>query len=208
MRETENENPFGRSGHGRDGTSFDPHALLLHQLEVKMDELERSAATLRASENRFRTAFESSPIGLVIMNIDGKYLRVNQAFSRMLGYREEELIGRNYEEFTHPDDRAQNRATMHDFLRGERTGAELEKRFLRKDGSSVWEGEIENRRKDGTTFPEEMTITPVLDKTGQITHFVAVKKDVTVSRARRATGLDVRNSRIDCHQIQPQDHHV
>ena len=303
MRETENENPFGRSGHGRDGTSSDPHALLLHQLEVKMDELERSAAALRASENRFRTAFESSAIGLVIMDVDGIYLRVNQAFSRMLGYMEEELIGRNYEEFTHPDDRAQNRATMHEFLRGERTGAELEKRFLRNDGSivwatmgahllfddhgaptsfvtyvqdisrrreaeealrlhsaalsaaanaiiitdrngaiiwcnpaferhsgysavevlqqhprmfksgahdavfyeqlwstilsgRVWEGEIENRRKDGTTFPEEMTITPVLDKTGQITHFVAVKKDVTMEKANHRELVAARDSAL------------
>ena len=42
-----------------------------------------------------------------------------------------------------------------------------------------WRGELINRRKDGTVYPEEMTITPVQDRTGEITHFIAIKLDIT-----------------------------
>jgi len=60
---------------------------------------------LRESEERFRSAFENAPIGVALVGLDGRRLKVNQALCEMLGYSEEELLGHNYSEVIHPDDR-------------------------------------------------------------------------------------------------------
>ena len=61
-------------------------------------------ARLRESEERFRTAFMDAPIGVPLVGLDGRRLRVNRALCEMLGYTEEELLGGDYAEVIHPDD--------------------------------------------------------------------------------------------------------
>ncbi len=61
-------------------------------------------ARLRESEERFRTAFMDAPIGVALVGLDGRRLRVNRALCEMLGYTEEELLGGDYAEVIHPDD--------------------------------------------------------------------------------------------------------
>src|SRR6267143_1233446 len=71
------------------------------------DERSRRLATLGAlqdSEARLRGAFDHAAIGMTLSNPDGRWLRVNQAFCDLLGYTEEELVGRNFQSITHPDD--------------------------------------------------------------------------------------------------------
>ena len=93
---------------------------------------------LRASEERWRGLFESVPIGVALLTPDGRYLTVNQAFQKMLGYSEAELRGRSPIELTHEDDRAVTEAFRATRTAGDARTVRREKRYRRKDGSVIW----------------------------------------------------------------------
>jgi PAS domain S-box-containing protein len=93
---------------------------------------------LRASEERWRGLFESVPIGVALLTPDGRYLTVNQAFQKMLGYSEAELRGRSPIELTHEDDRAVTEAFRATRTAGDARTVRREKRYWRKDGSVIW----------------------------------------------------------------------
>jgi len=94
---------------------------------------------LRKNERQFKTIFEQSPIGMSLTDlITGEIRSVNQSYLDLLGLEREELVGRNWSEFTHPDDK-DNSAGMTEKMRlGERGPFNFDKRFIRKDGSTVW----------------------------------------------------------------------
>jgi PAS domain S-box-containing protein len=99
----------------------------------------RAESALRASEEEFRANFESAGIGQLQTDPKtGHLLRVNRRFCEMVGYSEQELLGRHYLEITHPDDRSFNTESIQPFLRGETDEYTIEKRYVRKDGSSIW----------------------------------------------------------------------
>ena len=93
---------------------------------------------LRESESRFRTLFEDAAFGIAIASVDGQLLNCNPAFSKMLGYSLGELDNRPWSDVTHPDDIADNQALSEKLIRGEITSYRMEKRFIRKDGETVW----------------------------------------------------------------------
>jgi PAS domain S-box-containing protein len=101
-------------------------------------ERKRVEEALRASEARFRTAFESAAIGMVLVDLSGRTLQANEYVTAMLGYSEDELRARTFMQFTHPDDVDANVALLRAVLRGELDGYQLEKRFIHKDGHVVW----------------------------------------------------------------------
>ncbi|MGH2840810.1 MAG: GGDEF domain-containing protein, partial [Solirubrobacteraceae bacterium] len=90
------------------------------------------------SQRLLDVAFASAPIGVALFNPDGQYLRVNPALCRLLDRSEEQLLGRRDQEFTHPDDRAEDVEVAWRVLRGELDTWQTEKRFVRPDGSVVW----------------------------------------------------------------------
>ncbi len=93
---------------------------------------------LRESEERFRTVFESAPMGMVLANPKGMFLQTNQAFQEIFGYSETELQNLSFIDLTHPADRAENVKVFQELFLGKRTHFSLEKRCFRKDGSLVW----------------------------------------------------------------------
>ena len=86
----------------------------------------------------FDAAFDHAPIGMAILGADGRYIRVNDALSGMLGRHRDELIGERDNELTHPDDRERDVALAWRILRGELDSVQLEKRFVKPDGRVVW----------------------------------------------------------------------
>ena len=86
----------------------------------------------------FDAAFDHAPIGMAILGADGRYVRVNDALCAMLGRSRATLMGERDNELTHPDDRARDVELAWRILRGELDSVQLEKRFLRPDGSVVW----------------------------------------------------------------------
>jgi two-component system, cell cycle sensor histidine kinase and response regulator CckA len=111
-----------------------------HSAELA-DERSRRLATLGAlhdSEARFRGAFDHASIGMAITNPDGRWLKVNHALCELLGYPEEELVGRTFHSITHPDDVAETMRRRGQVLAGERASYQIEKRLIHKQGHPIW----------------------------------------------------------------------
>lgn len=116
-----------------------------------------------AQHHLLRSALEAAPMGIVITDAQGTIEWVNPAFTRLTGHDVLDVIGRNprvLKSNRHPPEfYAQLWATI--------------------AGGQVWSGEIVNSRRDGSVYTEHMTIAPVRDDVGQISHFVAIKQDVS-----------------------------
>ena len=100
-------------------------------------ERKQAEAALRASEERFRGGFENSPIGMALVDLNGRYLDVNSTHARMLGVDDpHEMVGLSFEHFVHPDDVADTYASI---KRLHETGTDHgERRYIRKDGAIVY----------------------------------------------------------------------
>lgn len=112
-------------------------AALRGTLENLETEVRVRTAAFRESEERFRTAFDVAPHGMVMAKSDRTLIRVNREFANMLGYIPEELEGRDVNSITHEDDRQVTPDTFARLLRGE-PYVRYEKRYLCKNGPPVW----------------------------------------------------------------------
>ena len=110
-------------------------------------------------------ALEAADNAIFIADHEGAILWVNRAFTAMTGYIQEEALGKN----------------LRHLMSGEQPDVFYAKLWSTISSGKVWKGEIVTRRKDGTTYPEEMTITPVTQDFGNATHayFIAIKQDIT-----------------------------
>jgi PAS domain S-box-containing protein len=100
---------------------------------------ERAAeAALRASEERFRIAFEQAPVGMALAALDGRYVQVNDAYCRTVRRDREELIGQTPLVITHPDDVADSANAMKRLIAGEGEEYSFEKRYVAPDGDTIW----------------------------------------------------------------------
>ncbi|MBI3203228.1 MAG: PAS domain S-box protein [Myxococcales bacterium] len=154
-------------------------ALLEHQHSLEATVAERTRA-LTESEGRLvrdlaarkvieaqlrvrAAALEAAHNGIAIVARDGNFEWVNPAFSRLTGYASDEVVG-----------------TKPNLLKsGQHDAAFYHELWRTVTSGKVWQGHMINRRKDGTLYDEEQTITPVPDANGTITHFVAIKLDVS-----------------------------
>jgi PAS domain S-box-containing protein len=112
------------------------------------------------------TALKAAANGIVITDQKGQILWANPAFTRLTGYEAGEVVGR----------------TPSVLKSGNQDKSYYEALWRTIMSGAVWQGELVNRRKDGTLYTEEMTITPVRSDTGAITHFIAIKQDVTARK--------------------------
>lgn len=120
----------------------------------------------RRAEDALRlrnAALEATANGIVITDANGTILWVNPAFGELTGYSREEAAGRN----------------PRILKSGVQTEVFYRQMWETITAGGVWRGELLNRRKDGSLYLEEMTITPVRGAKGSIEHFVAVKQDTT-----------------------------
>ncbi len=92
---------------------------------------------LRQSEEQLRLTLENAPIGILTSGLDGRLLSVNPAFCNILGYSAAELIHLSVEDITHPDDWKETRTRFQALVSGDIDSYELEKRYLRRDGSVI-----------------------------------------------------------------------
>jgi len=93
---------------------------------------------LRLSEEAFRGAFEYSATGMALVGTDGKWIRVNQSVTDILGYTNDELMNLTFQDITHPDDLNTDLHLLKELLAGQRMHYHLEKRYFHKDGHIVW----------------------------------------------------------------------
>lgn len=92
----------------------------------------------KVSENRLRNILENSPIGMVVISLDGRFVEVNQSFETIIGYTKAELFGLTCERINHPDDLYLDEKLIQNLLKGTQNSYHVEKRFIRKNGDIVW----------------------------------------------------------------------
>ncbi len=102
------------------------------------DALLETHAKLARSEERWRSVFENSTIGVALTDLNGRYIAANPLFQRMLGYTEEELGQLSFLDITVEEDRKLNWALIKELLEGKRPQFQIEKQYRRKNGSTVW----------------------------------------------------------------------
>jgi PAS domain S-box-containing protein len=134
-------------------------------------------AALRESEELFRTTFENAAVGIAHKTTDGRWLRVNDKLCQILGYTRKQLLARNFQDITHPDDADANRRLMQRALAGEIQTYSLEKRYIRRDRSVMW---------------SNLNMSLIRDRrTHQPRYFIAVIEDIT---ARKQAEAQLRES--------------
>ncbi len=139
-------------------------------------ELKRTRAALEHSEALFRRTFDEAPVGAAVVTPAGLFQRVNAALCRFLGYSEAELVGQRFVDVTHPEDLEESRTLVRRLLQGEIAAFDQEKRYLRKDGATVW---------------GRASVSLVRDLAGQPLHLVPIIQDIN---ARKQTEEDLRRS--------------
>ena len=125
-------------------------------------------------------ALEAAHNAIAIINRKGEFVWANNAYTRLTGYETREILGKNPR-------------ILKSGLTDPMVYVELWKTITR---GRVWAGEIFNRRKDGSLYLQELTITPVLDENGTVSHFVAVTQDIT-SRKKNEEELHLFRCLID-----------
>ncbi|MGC9307218.1 MAG: PAS domain S-box protein, partial [Thermoplasmatota archaeon] len=98
----------------------------------------KTEQALRESEEKFRSIFTHAPIGIALVDVEGRAVISNPAFQDMLGYSEQELASMRFPEFTHPDDVDKDLEMYWEVQEGKRDEYTMGKRYIAKDGSVVW----------------------------------------------------------------------
>ncbi|MCB9419771.1 MAG: GAF domain-containing protein [Ardenticatenaceae bacterium] len=141
-----------------------------HYFSQLQDDLSRAIVNLEAAETQLHwqsAALASAANAIVITDDNGRITWINPAFTQLTGYLPDEVIGQ----------------TPNILKSGQHDDAFYAQMWQTIMGGSVWQGELVNRRKDGSLYTEEQTITPVLNEKGQISRYIAMKQDVTRRKA-------------------------
>jgi len=150
---------------------------------VDITEHEQAAKALRASEQRFSAIVDQATVGVAETDLNGRFVLVNSRYCEMVGRSAEELTGLRMQDITHPEDLPLN-VEPFSHLTGEGKPFEIEKRYVRPDGSIVW---VHNN------------VAPVNDIDGRPQHAVAVSLDITERKhadERRLLLLQELNHRV------------
>jgi len=131
---------------------------------------------LRESEERFRGAFETAAIGMAVVSLDGRWVKVNTSLCNIVGYSEQELLTITDQEITHPDDLEIDRAFVKSLLAGAIPYYHIEKRYLHKQGHIIW---------------IILSLSLVKDINGNPLYFVNLIEDIT---QRKKTEDDLHRS--------------
>jgi len=152
------------------------NTLYLHLVSLRAQENRRSAEQLEEEEKRFEATFEQAAMGLALVSPDGRWLRVNRKLCEIVGYDADELMVLNFQDITHPDDLDADIEGVRKMLAGEIQTYSLEKRYIHKQGNTVW---------------INLTVALVAKPDGRPDYFVSVIEDIT---QRYRTEIALRKS--------------
>ncbi|MBU1216736.1 EAL domain-containing protein [bacterium] len=154
--------------HGLGKLEFDADGKLLRMIGTIQDITERKLSS--NSLQKLSLAVEQSPNSIVITDINGNIEYVNKMFTTVTGYSFDEAIGQNPK-----------------ILKSDETLPSIyNEMWTHLTSGKIWNGELINRKKDGTTYIESATISPVKQKDGTITNYVAIKEDITQKKKAEA----------------------
>lgn len=144
-------------------------------------ERHRAEVALRDSEARWRGIFDNAAVGVAQVDLDGRWVRVNEKLAEITGYSPEELVGRTFADITHPDDIDEDLRQRARLLAGEIDTYTLEKRYVGKDGHETW---------------VNLTVSLARGSAGQPDVLITVVQDITARRdadARLRTALAIKD---------------
>jgi PAS domain S-box-containing protein len=152
----------------------------LSGVDVDVTSRKLAEAALRESEQRFRRVFEQSPLGKAMAGLDFRFRAVNPALCHMLGYTEDELVGRSFLQFVHPDDRANCAAMGQALIDGTAPQIQLEERLVSKSGDAIW---------------ASVNVGPIRDADGNILYTLGINENID-ERKRIAQALEDNELRL------------
>jgi PAS domain S-box-containing protein len=115
----------------------------------------------------FENAFHHAPIGMALVSLDGEFLKINESFCRLVGLSEAEMLAGDFQSITHPEDLDKDLTLLGQLTRGEITGYQMDKRYIRKDGGAVW---------------VNLSVSLVREADGRPKHFISQVQDLTARR--------------------------
>ncbi|MBI5918105.1 MAG: PAS domain S-box protein [Nitrosomonadales bacterium] len=131
--------------------------------------------------NLFRQVFDEAPIGIFLVGLDGRFLRINSVAAAITGYTATELLAINFQTITHPDDLHTDLHLLHEVLDGRRTNYRMDKRYIRKDGTIVW---------------VQLDVGLIREAAGKPGYFVSHVQDIT-GRIQSESALNVATATAD-----------
>ena len=149
-------------------------ALANVELRTEIIERQRVELDLAAEGERFRATFNQAAVGIAHLDIDGKWLLVNQKLCDILGYTQSELQALTFQAITHPDDLDADLEYVRPILAQEIQTYSTEKRYIPKDGSYVW---------------INLTVSLVRQPSGEPKYFIAVVEDITERKQAQESQL-------------------
>ncbi len=164
-----------------------------HALIRDLREHRRAERALRESDERFRGVFESAPIGMALFSPEGRWLKVNDALCELLGYTDGDLLTMRFYEVTHPDDLEGDVALGRRLLAGEFNSYQMDKRFIRKDGSPIW---------------VHLSVSLVRDDEGAPAYSVVQILDIDERKRREAEAEELRSRHPQAGALSPREREV
>jgi len=137
-------------------------------MAIDITEILQARAEARLAAEKFAGAFTSAALGMALVSLEGRWLDVNDALCRILGYTREELLQVDFQRLTHPADLQTDLALVQDLLAGRRTHYHLEKRYVGRDGNTIW---------------ARLSVSLVRNERGEPLHFVSQIQDVSAQRS-------------------------
>ncbi|MBW7888218.1 MAG: PAS domain S-box protein [Bacteroidetes bacterium] len=196
----------GKAWHGElierrsDGREFIVHQTLTpvkdneneitHFIGISQDITEKIKKEKEAAqkERQVRAMFEQSSLGMVITDLHFRFLQINKTYCRLTGYSEEELASLTFKDITHPDDLSLSTELVNQLGAGVSENYSYEKRYIRKDGETVW---------------VSASVTLIRDEEEQPKYFLAVVEDIT---ERKQNALAV--SKLALLSLEADENHV
>ncbi|WP_164276004.1 PAS domain S-box protein [Stenotrophomonas sp. B1-1] len=137
-------------------------------MAIDITEILQARAEARLAADKFAGAFTSAALGMALVSLEGRWLDVNDALCRILGYPREELLQVDFQRLTHPADLQTDLQLVQDLLSGRRNHYHLEKRYLDRDGNTIW---------------ARLSVSLVRNERGEPLHFVSQIQDITGQRS-------------------------
>jgi len=125
-------------------------------------------AAAQAEAEQFEAAFRHAAIGMALVGLDGSFLRINDAFCRIVGYPEAEMLALDFQTITHPDDLDADLEHLKALTAGSIDSYRMDKRYIRADGRQVW---------------VHLSVSMVSSADGAPRHYVAQAQDLTERRS-------------------------
>jgi PAS domain S-box-containing protein len=141
-------------------------------IATDIEDRKRAEEALRKSDERWRSVFENSAIGVALADLNGHYLATNHVFQSLVGYTEEELRALSFLEVTHEDYHEANQTLVTELVEGKRRQFQIEKKYWCKNGSLIW-------------VSVNVSLVPGADRASRF--LMALSEDVTERKRAEAT---------------------